>query len=279
MTKNAHPNSSHTDHYDVRTVLGDVHVQACGQGPAMVCWSSLLMNSVMWGGQVEHFSNSHRMILIDPPGHGRSAALSRNFTMEECALCLTQVLDALEIEDCVLVGNSWGGMMGGVFAALYPRRARATVLMNCTGARAGLKQRLEFFALSALLRHLNSVPDLLINRAVAAFAGPTTERTKPEVIDFIRSTVATVNSKSVSWAIESVVPRRADHHQLLGAIDCPTLVIAGQEDRTFPVAETEKMAQAIPGAQFKVLDAVGHLAALEAPERVNQEIEAFLSLI
>lgn len=274
------PTASHApDSRVIPTLLGQVYVQMTGAGPAMVCWSSLLMHGAMWSGQVEKFSPSHRMILIDPPGHGHSEALCRHFTMEECALCLVQILDALEVDTCTLVGNSWGGMMGGVFAALYPERTHASVLMNCTASRANLKQKVEFVALAALLRRLTDVPALLINRAIQAFAGATTEHSKPDVIDFIRTTVATAKPKSVSWAIESVVPQRIDRHQLLGAIRSPTLVIAGEEDRTFAVSETQAMAQAIPGAQFKVLNNVGHLAALEAPQRVNQEIERFLSHI
>jgi 3-oxoadipate enol-lactonase len=74
-----------------------------------------------------------------------------------------------------------------------------------------------------------------------------------------------------------VVPRRADHHALLGAIARPVLVVAGEEDRTFPVDETRRMAEAIPGAQFQVLPHIGHLAALEAPEVVNGLIDSFLA--
>jgi pimeloyl-ACP methyl ester carboxylesterase len=62
----------------------------------------------------------------------------------------------------------------------------------------------------------------------------------------------------------------------LGAIRKPVLVVAGKEDRTFPVAETRVMAEAIPGSLFKVLPEVGHLAALESPQAVNATIDEFL---
>lgn len=261
----------------IATVLGQVHVHMAGKGPAMVCWPSLLMNGLMWDGQAQHFQTTHRMILIDSPGHGQSQPLSRRFTLEECALCLRQILDELGIEQCVLVGNSWGGMMGGVFAALYPQRTRAAILMNCTGSAAGIAQKIEFFAMVSVLRHLSQVPDRIVGRAVKAFAGPTTEHNKPDVVAFIRDTVAGVNPRSVCWAIESVVPRRVDQRQLLGAVRVPVLVVAGDEDRTFAVAETQAMAAAIPGAKFAVLNDVGHLAALEAPQRVNAQIESFLA--
>jgi 3-oxoadipate enol-lactonase len=65
----------------------------------------------------------------------------------------------------------------------------------------------------------------------------------------------------------------------LGAIRKPVLVIAGEEDRTFPVAETRAVADAIPGSLFKVLPSVGHLAALEGPQAVNAAIDEFLGKV
>jgi 3-oxoadipate enol-lactonase len=260
----------------IATLLGEINVHVVGNGPAMVCWPSLLMTGQMWRGQVDHFASGHRIVLIDPPGHGESDPLNRRFTLEECALCLTQILDQLEIEDCVLLGNSWGGMMGGVFVALYPSRARAAVLMNCTASVAGWRQKMEFLLMTSMLRRRRTVPKSIVSRAVKAFAGATSERTKPEVVEYIRSTVAAARADSVCWAVDSIVPYRAEHRALLAAIRKPVLVVAGEEDRTFPVAETRAMAEAIPGGLFKVLPKVGHLAALEAPQPVNATIDEFL---
>jgi 3-oxoadipate enol-lactonase len=263
----------------IATLLGEINVHVVGSGPAMVCWPSLMMTGQMWRGQVDHFASSHKMVLIDSPGHGESDPLNRFFTLEECALCLSQILDQLQIEDCVLAGNSWGGMMGGVFAALYPRRTRAAVLMNCTASEADERQKKEFLLMTSVLRQQGTIPKPVVDQAVHAFAGATTERTRPEVVEFIRSTVAAARADSVCWAIDSVVPRRTEHHALLGAIRKPVLVIAGEEDRTFPVAETRAVADAIPGSLFKVLPSVGHLAALEGPQAVNAAIDEFLGKV
>ena len=242
----------------------------------MICWPSLLMNGQMWHAQAAHYSKHYQVIVIDSPGHGASDSLTRHFTMEDCARCLCQILDALDIPECIFLGNSWGGMMGGVFAALYPDRIRAAVLMNCTASAVGWSQKFEFLAMTAVLRHCRVFPMFMARRAVRAFAGKTTEATKPEVVAFIRDTVSAVRPNSVHWAIRSVVPYRKDQHALLAGIRCPVLVVAGEEDRTFPVAETKSMADAIPGSQFVVLPGIGHLAALEAPEVVNEVMDRFL---
>jgi 3-oxoadipate enol-lactonase len=100
---------------------------------------------------------------------------------------------------------------------------------------AGWRQKMDFLLLTSILRRRRTVPKLVVNRAVNAFAGATTEMMKPEVVEYIRSTVAAARADSVCWAIDSVVPRRTEQRALLGAIRKPVLVIAGDEDRTFPV--------------------------------------------
>jgi pimeloyl-ACP methyl ester carboxylesterase len=62
----------------------------------------------------------------------------------------------------------------------------------------------------------------------------------------------------------------------LAAIKCPVLVIGGQYDRGRPPHVVEPVAQAIPGAQFKVLP-TGHYAALQTPELTVEAIDGFLA--
>lgn len=109
-------------------------------------WPSLLMTGDMWSAQADHFGASHRVILVDPPGHGGSQKLTAPFTFDECARVIVDILDSLGVARTHFVGNSWGGMIGGTFAATYPDRIGRAVLMNCTGsARApGRKSSTDF---------------------------------------------------------------------------------------------------------------------------------------
>ena len=51
----------------------------------------------------------------------------------------------------------------------------------------------------------------------------------------------------------------------LGAIEAPTLVIAGSEDMGTPVAMSEAIAKGIPGAKLEVIEGASHLSAVEKP--------------
>ncbi|MEU7634000.1 alpha/beta hydrolase [Nocardia sp. NPDC049220] len=261
----------------IPTVLGTVRVRITGSGAPILCWPSLLMTGDMWIAQAECLAERHTVIMVDPPGHGRSQPLTAMFGFDDCAQCIVDILDALHIDVTHVLGNSWGGMIGGTFAALHPDRIGRAVLMNCTGSAAGLGQRIEYGALLRLAGLIGGFRGPLVRSAVKAFLGPTTFRTRPDVVDYVRASVRSVDLSSVSFAIRSVVPARVDQLELLATISAPVLVVAGIEDATFAVPETRAMANAIPGSTFQVLDGVAHLAALENPPLINALVADFLT--
>lgn len=260
----------------VETVLGRIRLRVGGEGPAMVCWPSLLMDGTLWNAQAAYFADRFRVVLVDPPGHGGSSPLTRPFSFTECAQVVVQLLDALGIDRAHLVGNSWGGMIGGTFAALHPDRVERAVLMNATASPAGLRQKVEYGVLVRAAQLLGGMRGPLVGPVRDAFLGPTSTRDRPSVVAFVNDLARRAQVESVRHAVTSVVPRRPDQRELFGAIKAPVLVVAGREDATFPVAETRAMADAIPGARFAVLEKTAHLAALENPVEVNALIEDFL---
>lgn len=110
-----------------------------------------------------------------------------------------------------------------------------------------------------------------------AFLGPTSLRERPDVVQHLRDSVQSVDLASVSFAVRSVVPDRPDQRSLLAQVDRPVLVVAGREDATFPVAETQAMAEAIPGAETWVVEDAAHLVALEVPHVVAPRVADFLA--
>jgi len=261
---------------EVDTALGRVHVRTSGAGEAMMFWPSLLMTGDMWTAQADHFSAENQVILVDPPGFGGSQKLTAPFSFDDCASCIVDILDGLGIERAHFVGNSWGGMIGGTFAATYPDRIGRAVLMNCTASAAGIRQKVEYGLLLRMANLMGGIRPPLTRSVLKAFLGPTTFATRPDVVDFVRDTVQAVDVRSGAWAVKSVVPRRPDQRALLSRVRTPVLVVAGVEDATFPLSETKAMADAIPGGAIAVLDGVAHLAALEDPAVVNTLIGEFV---
>ncbi|WP_033351238.1 alpha/beta fold hydrolase [Kitasatospora aureofaciens] len=263
----------------VPTSLGLINVHEGGKadGPALIFWPSLMMDGTMWRHQYEHFAPTHRVVLVDSPGHGKSDALRRIIDLEQCADALVEVQDALGIDKAVLIGNSWGGMLAGVFPAYHPDRSAGTVGINCTASLPTTFESIWATALAGYVSLNSKMPQLALKAARGAFAGPTAEAERPEFLEFLEF-VLTNDPKSVAWALRSILIGRRDEHRLLATIrDVPVLVIAGEEDSQFPVHAVRRMADAIPTATFKVLPHTGHLAARENPQAVNAEIDAFLA--
>ena len=260
----------------VDTALGRIRLQVGGSGTPIVFWPSLLMTGDMWHALADDLAARWRVILVDPPGHGRSQPLTQMFTFDDCARSVADILDGLGIDRAHFVGNSWGGMIGATFAATYPERIGRAVLMNCTAGKAGLRQKVQFATLLRMARWNGEVGPSLIRPVLKAFLGPTTFRKRPDVVAHVRSAVRDVNIASASWAVKSVVPARPDQRALLAGITAPVLVVAGAEDATFPPREAIEMADAIPDSSVRVLDGVAHLAGLEDPTLVSGIVEDFL---
>jgi len=263
----------------IPTSLGLINVRDGGrrEGPPLIFWPSLMMDGTMWRHQYEHFAADHRVVLVDSPGHGKSDALRRIIDLKECADALVQIQDALGIDKAVLIGNSWGGMLAGVYPAYHPERVVAAIGINCTASLPTTFESIWATALAGYLSLNSTMPGVALKAARGAFAGPTAQAERPEFVDYL-SVVLRNDPKSVAWALRSILIGRRDEHRLLSTIaDVPVLIIAGEEDSQFPVHAVRRMADAIPTATFTVLLHTGHLAARENPEAVNAEIDAFLA--
>ena len=60
-----------------------------------------------------------------------------------------------------------------------------------------------------------------------------------------------------------------------GKLTMPACLIAGTEDRNAPAKTMEKMAAAMPDAEYHLIEGAGHMINQEAPERVNAILSAF----
>lgn len=262
----------------VKTNLGLVNITVGGKedGPALLLWPSLMMKGTMWAYQYEHFRHSHRVVLIDSPGINKSEGLRKYIDLQDCARVVVDILDALGIQKCIFGGNSWGAMLAAVIPAWFPDRLIATLVINGTASVPTTPETILMTIRCEALMMNATVPEWWVNIARQAFSGDTAERSNPEFLAYC-GVVSQEDPKSIAWAIRSILLGRKDMHSLLNTIQgVPVLVIAGAEDRQFPVPICKKMADAIPTSKFVVVEGVAHLAARENPDLINKEIDNFL---
>ena len=75
---------------------------------------------------------------------------------------------------------------------------------------------------------------------------------------------------------QKAILSRTDSRDLLAAVHCPTLVVCGRQDQLTPLALSEEMAAAIPGAELEIVEECGHLPALERPEATTDLLRRWL---
>jgi 3-oxoadipate enol-lactonase len=228
----------------------------------------------MWRAQVEALRAEYRVLNVDAPGHGQSTRLDRPATMDACADALALVLDAAGVRRAALCGLSWGGMTGMAFALRHPERLRALVLADTACRAEGLRNVLEYDLLGVLFKHVGAAP-WLTARVAPLFFAERTLRDDPALVAEFRDRVARLDGDSVWNALQCIV-RRPDRTRALRDVRVPTLVVVGAEDRAQPVAQSEAIARAIPGARLVVLPSAGHLSALEQPAAFDDVLVPFL---
>ncbi|RDC64641.1 alpha/beta fold hydrolase [Adhaeribacter pallidiroseus] len=90
-----------------------------GAGKVLVFLHGFCESKEIWEAFIQPFRETYRVIAIDLPGFGKNTAPRASYSMEEAAAYVYQVLKALEIKKCVLVGHSMGGYAALAFAEKY----------------------------------------------------------------------------------------------------------------------------------------------------------------
>lgn len=98
----------------------------------------------------------------------------------------------------------------------------------------------------------------------------------PALLATLRAMAIAAGTETYARQITALLAR-PDATPLLATIDCPTLVIVGEEDRWSPPEQHAAIAAAIPGAQLRTLPGAGHMAPAEAPEAFNNALRDWLS--
>jgi pimeloyl-ACP methyl ester carboxylesterase len=112
-----------------------------GYGVPVVCLHAAGHGSRDFRFLAQEAPSGCRLILLDWPGHGRSAADAHSFTVEHCVDLLGGFLNALGLRSAVLLGSEFGAAVALSFAMHHPSRVRGLVLCQPEGLLAAVPQR------------------------------------------------------------------------------------------------------------------------------------------
>jgi pimeloyl-ACP methyl ester carboxylesterase len=117
---------------------------------------------------------------------------------------------------------------------------------------------------------------VVADQMVGKLLGETTRRDRPELAAEVRRSIESNPVDGIEAAIYALMHRPDSTADLL-TIDCPTLVVVGDEDTVTPLAEAEALQRNIKRAELVRLAGAGHLANLEAPEEFSLTITRWVA--
>jgi 3-oxoadipate enol-lactonase len=225
-----------------------------------------------WRRQLDAFGDRYRAIAWDMPGYGGSAPL-QSVSIAALAGALKDFLRQVGAVKPIIVGHSIGGMIVQQLLVHDPIIAEYVVLAQTSPAfgRPDGDWQKEFLDARLGLLDRGETMASLAPKLVADLVG---DHADPDGIELACECMASVPEASYRAAMMSMLG--FDLRKSLGQIGVPTLVIAGSKDKNAPAPMVKKMASFIPNATYVELEGVGHLVALEQPNKFNAVLDDFL---
>jgi 3-oxoadipate enol-lactonase len=240
-----------------------------GKGPAVLLIHAFPLNHTMWEPQFAGLISHFRVIAPDIRGFGESQP-SSPWTMEDIAGDLHDLLNRLGIETCAMVGVSMGGYIALPFWSKYPKRIRQLVLANTRARADNDNEKAARNEMIAAIQQSGTaiLPDRLLPRLL--------KPNSPQgVVTVVRKMIEEVNPQAAIRAV-TAMRDRIDFSSAVHRINCPTLVVAGEEDAIIQCEDSRELADSIPGSHFMQIPQSGHLSNLENPSEFNRALLGFL---
>jgi pimeloyl-ACP methyl ester carboxylesterase len=234
----------------------------CGAGPAIVLLHGIGSGSASWLEVAQELGQSARVIAWDAPGYGDSTPLrSLAPDASDYAERLLQLLDALGIQRCVLVGHSLGAITATAFASgvQQQRISRLVLISPAQGyghpSRALQRQEVRHKRLRALEQL--SIQQMAEQRSPYMLS----PAASPKALAWVRWNMARLNPDGYRQAIELLCSDDLLRHPPLSM---PCEVHCGEADGITAPESCLTLAKAL-GATFNLIADAGHASPIEQP--------------
>ncbi|MHA6797432.1 alpha/beta fold hydrolase (plasmid) [Pseudonocardia bannensis] len=260
-----HAAGHRTNYYD--NGEGPPLVLLHGSGPGVSAYSN-------WHSVTPLLASNFRTIAPDIAGYGLTEfRADGHYDIKLWAAHLLAVLDALEVDRAVLVGNSFGGALAIATAVFAPERVAGLVLLGTPagefpmtpGLRSGWYYEPSPENMRAILREFPFDPGIVTDEMVAARYALSA---RPGAQEAFRRLVP-----EPSGADGGTV--RGAGAGFLAKVAAPALIVHGREDRVVPLEAGLFAGRHIPGADMHVFGRCGHWVQLERPEAFARQVALF----
>ena len=197
------------------------------------------------------------------PGFGGTGRSEKLTTIKDLAALYIMLLDALEINDVTVIGNSIGGWIAAEMSLMDTDRISSIILVDAVGIEVPNHPVVDIFTIT-----LDELAKLSYYDPVKFAIDPS--KLPPAIQAQMPQNRASL--KIYNGEKPGVDPSLKNR---LSGVQVPTLVLWGESDKIVDPDYGKEYAKAIPTAQFKLLKKTGHLPQLEVPEELLEQVWEF----
>ena len=220
--------------------------------------------------QIEYFENRFPLLVWDAPGHGESRPFNLNFSLEDKARWLCDILNAEGIEKPVLIGQSMGGYVSQTFLQLFPKRAAGFVCIDSAPLQRSYYTNWELWLLERMEPVYKWYPHSWLENQGSTGCAET-----PYGRELMRKMISEWDHKEYA-AVASHGYRilaQAVRKNLPYEIKCPCVLICGEKDKAGSAKNYNKRWAAQTGLPMHWISGAGHNSNTDKPEEINAIIE------
>jgi pimeloyl-ACP methyl ester carboxylesterase len=208
-------------------------------------------------------SANHSPLSLDYPGHGRSSGTESLKSITAYSDFIYAFWKKLGVRPAVLIGHSMGGAIATDLALRHPELVDGLIL-TCTAAKFNIPDE-----------RVSVWKQVMQGRTGQPFTKDSCSPATPMSI-VQEGWMEQIKTDPRVRYFDLVACQQVDLTARLGEIGKSTLVLAGQDDITTPVAQSELLRDRIAGAKLTVVPQAGHWLPLEKPQETCDAIVAFL---
>ncbi|MGD1903473.1 MAG: alpha/beta fold hydrolase [Geitlerinemataceae cyanobacterium] len=260
-----------------------IHTAIAGTGAPLLCLHGHPGTGACFDPVMEPLRDRYRIVAPDLRGYGQSPTKSP-FEMEAHIGDLISLLDRLELDTCTIVGWSLGGIIAMELAIRYPDRVNALALI-ATAARP----RSDHPAISPIALGMTAIAGL--TSAIVPAAGFLPAIAQRSLLRYLISQHTPTSYKNIGQygvaafqqtttfahqALNAAIRQRYDREADLGAIACPSLVVAAADDRHICATASRRTAERLPNCEWIYYENAAHLFPWEMPDRLRADLTSWL---
>ena len=263
----------------------EVHYKIAGTGePTLVLLHGFGANTFSWTNVIEPLAEHGTVIAYDRPAFGLTERPliwegKNPYSPESQVDIVIGLLDALEIDEAILVGHSAGGTIATATALDASGRVDALILVDAAIYTGG--------GSPAWIQPLLSTPQIqrigpLIARAFAQRSDQFLEsswhdpaKITPEIENGYQKPFQAEHWDVGLWELIAA-SHPLDLPKRIGQLDMPTLVVSGENDNIVPPEDSQRLAREIPNAQLSTFPACGHVPQQECPQDFLEAVIDFI---